>query len=116
MWYQRESKLKWWKEHGELWRRDAMRGARVGMTQLKITRFRKPLDAPNIDITGLQTVSVDVLPKVRSVMQITPMFNTAATPSSHYGTLHAKPQWATVLGAPDDVKRVARLSGSDWAD
>ena len=32
-----------------------LRGARVGMTQLKITRFRKPSDAPNIEVTPRPT-------------------------------------------------------------
>lgn len=84
-------------------------GARVGMTQLKITRFRKPSDAPNIDVKGRQYVSVDVFPKARSVMDITPLFNMAAAPSSHYGTMHFKPGFASISGASDDLKRVSRL-------
>jgi YbbR domain-containing protein len=86
-----------------------VRSARAGATQLKIVKYRKPAAAPGIEIKGRQYVSVDVLPKARKLMAVTPMFNTPTSPASRYGTPRLKPEWATVSGAADDVRRVARL-------
>jgi YbbR domain-containing protein len=86
-----------------------VRGAKAGMTQLKVLRYRKPADAPNIEVKGRQYVSVDVLPRSRRLMPVTPMFNATASPTTRYGTPRIKPEWASVSGAPDDVKRISRL-------
>lgn len=86
-----------------------LHGARAGVTQLKILHYRKPADAPNVEVKGRQYVSVDVLPKARRLMPVMPMFNVSAAPSARYGAAHVKPEWASVSGAADDVKRVNRL-------
>jgi YbbR domain-containing protein len=86
-----------------------LRSARVGVTQLKITGYRKPDGTPNVVIKGSQFVSVDVFTKARRLMPVTALFNNPAGPSLKYGTPRVKPEWAYVSGAADDVKRVQRL-------
>lgn len=87
-----------------------VRAARVGTTQLKIVRYRKPQSAPNVEIKGLrQYVSVDVLPKARRLMQVNPIFNTSGAPSARYGAAMVRPEFASVSGAADDVRRISRL-------
>ena len=83
--------------------------ARVGMSQLRVSRYRKPAEATGIDVTGQEFVSVDVMAKIRKQMAIKPMFNTEAGPASRYGAPRVRPEWALVTGAADDVKRVAQL-------
>lgn len=88
-----------------------VRGARPGMTKLPVTTYRKPSSAPNVNITqqGKRMVTVEVVSRERKQVAITPLVNTAAAAGRRYGAPKLNPEWATVIGSAEDLKRVVRV-------
>ena len=82
----------------------------AGASQLKVLRYRMPTGAPNIEVkNGRRVLVADVLPRVRRSMQISAELSSAAPNGRRYGTAHVNPEWASVTGVQEDVKRIQKL-------
>lgn len=84
--------------------------ARSNVTQLKIVRYEKPPDAPNVVCEGMRMhVSVEVTEKKRKLMPITVSFDNEAPFGKRYSNPRIRPTQATVIGTEEDLSRVDKL-------
>ncbi len=86
-----------------------MKSIKPGQTQVKVTRYKIPVAAPNVETKGRMFVGLDVALRVNRTLPITPQLNTDAIEGRKYSTPRVTPEWASVSGAQDDVKRIAKL-------
>jgi YbbR domain-containing protein len=88
-----------------------VRVARPGVTRLLVSGYRRPPNAPKVTVSqqAQRTVQVEVVARERKQVAITPLVNTALATGRKYGTPKLKPEWATVIGSAEDLKRVARV-------
>ncbi len=86
-----------------------LRAIRPGQSQVKVTKYKIPLTAPNVEAKGRMFVGLDVALRVRRTLPVTPQLNNDAIDGNRYGVPRVAPGWAAISGAQDDVKRVAKL-------
>ena len=86
-------------------------GAHPNMTRLPVVSFRRPQNAQDVSVSpqAKKTVPVEIVARERKQLPITPVINAALVAGSRYGIPKLTPQFATIIGSTDDLKRVTRV-------
>ncbi|MEP6756032.1 MAG: CdaR family protein [Chthonomonadales bacterium] len=86
-----------------------LRSARAGTNQIKISRYKLPPNSTDVEAKGRQYVMAEILPRAKKSFPIQPQINQLGSTMSKYGTPKLSSEWASAVGAQDDIKRIAKL-------
>ena len=86
-----------------------LRNVRSGQTQIRVSRYKLPATSPSVEAKGRMYVTAEVNPRSKRNLPISPIVNSNLVDGKKYGTPTVTPQFSTISGSQDDIKRIVKL-------